>query len=181
MAGVARTVSRLGCRGTAVVIVVLLGTGPDSFDRLMRPLDQLAGRHAWDVFVQLGHTAYTPQHCRYERFLERDRLMKIIESSELVVCQGGYGSIRDSVVLGKPVVAVPRQPSLGESPDNQEEMVRAMEKIGLLIGVYDVETQLESAILRASTFRPSKRPKNRIPGLIREFIEGAMERGGGKV
>jgi UDP-N-acetylglucosamine transferase subunit ALG13 len=151
------------------VIVAMAGTGPDSFDRLIRPLDGLAVKYGWEVFIQLGHTRFEPAHCRFERFVERDRLLQMIESAELIITQGGYGSIRDALLFNKPIVAVPRYPDLHEAPDHQDEMVRAMEEQGYLIGVYDV-AQLESAIERARKFVPAPRPASAIPGMLADFV-----------
>ena len=151
------------------MIVAMVGTGPDSFDRLVQPLDNLAEKHGWDVYIQLGHTRYEPAHCRFERFVEREALLHMIETAELVITQGGYGSIRDALLFNKPIVAVPRYPALHEAPDHQEEMVRAMEEQGYLIGVYDV-AQLESAIERAREFVPAPRPASAIPGMLADFV-----------
>lgn len=151
------------------MIVAMIGTGPDSFDRLIRPLDELAAKQGWSVFVQLGHTRYEPRHCQFERFVERDALLRMIEHSELVVTQGGYGGIRDALQFNKPVVAVPRYPGLSESPDHQDEMVRAMEQKGYLIGVYDI-AQLETAIERARNFVPVPRVPSTIPGMLARYV-----------
>lgn len=48
-------------------------------------------------------------------------------------------SIRDALWCNKPVVAVPRKPEFGESQDCQEELVRELEKKGMVTGVYDVK------------------------------------------
>jgi UDP-N-acetylglucosamine transferase subunit ALG13 len=136
---------------------------------LVRPLDELAGKSGWDVFVQLGHTRYEPAHCRFERFVERDALMRMIENAELVITQGGYGGIRDALQFNKPIVAVPRYPELQEAPDHQDEMVRAMEQKGCLIGVYDV-AHLEAAIERARRFVPAPRPASAIPGMLADYV-----------
>jgi len=151
------------------VILTMVGTGPDSFDRLIRPLDALAKKNGWDVFVQLGHTRYEPRHCRFERFLDRDRLLKLVEDAEIVITQGGYGGIRDALLFNKPILAVPRYPSLSESPDHQDEMVRAMEQKGYLIGLYDV-SRLESGIEKARSFHPATREASAIPSMIAEYV-----------
>jgi len=153
------------------MIVALLGTGPDSFDRLVRPLDELAQKHGWEIFIQLGHTRYTPQHCRFERFVERERLLRMLSTAELVVTQGGYGGIRDALQFGKPIVAVPREPARHESPDCQEELVRAMEERGYLIGIYDIG-DLERAIVRARSFVPATRKESMIPELLTAYVNG---------
>ncbi|MCR4347305.1 MAG: hypothetical protein NUV55_08925 [Sulfuricaulis sp.] len=151
------------------MIVALVGTGPDSFDRLVRPLDALAGKNGLDVFIQLGHTRYEPSHCRFERFVERDELLRLIEGAEIVITQGGYGGIRDALSFDKPILAVPRYPALDESPDYQDEMVRAMEEKDYLIGVYDIG-QLEGAIRRARGFVPAVRSPSKIPAMLAEYV-----------
>lgn len=151
------------------MIVAMVGTGPDSFDRLVRPLDELADRRGWDVFVQLGHTSYIPLHCRFERFVERDALLQMIRDAELVITQGGYGGIRDALAFNKPIVAVPRYPELHEAPDHQDEMVRAMEACGYLIGVYDVDA-LEQAIEKARSFIPTARAVSHIPEMLSDYV-----------
>lgn len=151
------------------MIVAMVGTGPDSFDRLVRPLDELAGRNGWDVFIQLGHTRYEPRHCKFERFVERDVLLRLIEQAALVITQGGYGGIRDALQFDKPILAVPRYPALKESPDHQDEMVRAMEKEGYLIGLYDIK-ELETMIRGAMGFKPRPRSHSTIPKMLAEYV-----------
>ncbi len=151
-------------------IVVMLGTNPYSFDRLIRPLDELAEKKQWDVFVQLGHTTFKPKYCKSESFVSRSELIDRIEEADLVICHGGFGSIRDALSFGKPVLAVPRQPELQESQDYQEEMVRAMEEQGYLVGVYDIK-ELSDAVDKAYGFIPASTGKSKIPGLIQAFIE----------
>lgn len=151
------------------MIVAMVGTGPDSFDRLVRPLDKLAGKHGWDIFIQLGHTRYEPRHCKFERFVERDVLLRMVEQAEFVITQGGYGGIRDALLFDKPILAVPRYPVLNESPDQQDEMVRAMEKKGYLIGLYDIK-ELETAIRRTMNFKPKSRSCSTIPKMLAEYV-----------
>lgn len=151
------------------MIMTLVGTGPDPFDRLIRPLDELAGKKGWDVFIQLGHTRYEPTHCRFERFMVREALLQKIQDADLVITQGGYGGIRDALQFNKPIVAVPRYPSLGESPDHQDEMVRAMEQKGYVIALYDI-ADLETAIESARNFTPSPRSPSAIPGMLAGYV-----------
>ena len=151
----------------------MVGTGPDSFDRLVCPLDAFAGSKGMDVFVQLGHTRYEPVNCRFERFVEREILLRLIQDAELVITQGGYGGIRDALLFDKPIVAVPRYPELHEAPDHQEELVRALEQQGYLIGVYDV-AQLESAIERARDFVPAPRAASRIPAMLGDYVKSRI-------
>ena len=156
------------------MITVMLGTNPYSFDRLVKPVDELCGKNGWNAFVQLGNTKYTPLNMKYANFVPRDVLMNYIRKSDVVICQGGFGSIRDALSCDKPVVAVPRRREFGESPDDQVEMVREMEKEGYVIAVYDING-LEEAISKARDFDPVKRPKSRIPQIINEFLSNNVK------
>ncbi len=152
------------------MITVLTGTSPDGFERLIKPLDELAGKHHWDIFIQLGHTPFEPQWCKYERFIERSRLMMLVKEAELVITHGGFGSMRDALVLGKSVVAIPRRFEFNEVQDNhQEELVDELERKGLVISVRDM-SNLEVAIEKARNFSPGAIPKSKIPRIIADYL-----------
>jgi len=151
------------------VIVVLLGTNPYSFERLAMAMDELACRRRWDVFVQLGHTAYEPAHCKWVRFMEHDRLLTLMKLAGTIVSQGGFGSLRDGIALGLKVVAVPRQPGLGESVDDQAGLVRTLENMGHILAVYDI-CNLEAVIDQADLFVPKAPGKSRIPHIIGDYL-----------
>ena len=152
------------------MILCMTGTGPYSFDRVTKKLDELAAKNNWEVFIQTGHAEYMPENCKYEAFMGRDRLQKLIEECELVVCHGGFGSIRDSLACNKPVVAVPRIAELNEVQDNHQEiMVKELEKDGYILAVYDVN-DLELVIEQARHFSNKKIQQNKIPSIISDFM-----------
>ena len=155
-----------------IVILVLIGTNPYSFDRLVKAIDEYASKTGEEIFIQLGHTQYIPQYAKYERFLEREKVKELIQKAELVVCQGGFGSLSDCLQAGKKIVAVPRMPQFNEAPDCQEELVRALEKERRLIGVYKI-SELPAAIERArkSTFNHNPSSPSWIGELIKSFLE----------
>ena len=152
------------------MILVLLGTNPYSFDRLACAMDKLAGQHGWDVFMQTGNTIYKPMHCRYAAFLPREQLQSLVKDCEILVTQGGAGSIHDGLAAGRAVVAVPRLPEFNESQDEQIELVQAMEKAGRLIGVYNIE-QLYESIQKALSFCAHTDVPHRINKLIANYID----------
>jgi UDP-N-acetylglucosamine transferase subunit ALG13 len=158
------------------VIVVLLGTNPYSFERLARGMDELAERHGWEVFVQLGHTSYEPTHCKWVRFVDHERLLGLMAQADVVVTQGGFGSLRDGLALGRKVVAVPRQPQLGESVDDQGDLVRALESAGRVLAVYDIR-DLERAIEQAAHFAPKPSEPSRIPQIIGAYLSAGLTHG----
>ena len=138
------------------MILCMTGTGPYNFDRVTKKLDRLAAKNDWDVFIQIGHANYIPEHCKFEKFMGRDRLQELIEACEIVVCHGGFGSIRDSLEQNKPVVAVPRLAELNEvQDDHQTIMVKALEIAGYILAVYVVD-DLDTTIERARNFSMKK-------------------------
>ena len=151
------------------MILVMVGTNPYSFDRLVKAMDELALRKGWDVFIQLGNTSYIPQNCKWENFIERNRLLDIIRNADIVVTQGGVGGIRDALLEGKKVVAVPRKPELNESQDPQKELVHALEDNGRILAVYDIDN-LEDVIEKAYDFIPKTGIPHTIPKIISEFL-----------
>lgn len=152
------------------MIVAMVGTCPYGFERMLRPLDEAAERRGWEVFMQTGFTHWRPSFSMYKPFLPRAELTELLRSAEVVVTHGGYGSIRDSLDFGRPIVAVPRRGDLGEHQDShQEEIVHEFARMGLLIEVNDT-SELENAIDRARTFVPASRQPSRIPEMIAEFL-----------
>jgi len=153
------------------MIFVMVGTNPYSFDRMVRPLDELAGKYDWDMRMQLGHTDYVPKHCQYDDFISREEVQQYIADSEMIICHGGFGSIRDALAYKKPIVTVPRKPEFNESQDYQEEMVKELEDNGYVLGVYDIE-KLESTIAAARNFTPDQSAGSKIPDIIKNFMYG---------
>ena len=151
------------------MILVLLGTNPYSFERLARAIDELAVGLGGDVFIQTGNTPYHPRHCRWAPFVPRDAILRMVKDCELLITQGGAGSIHDGLAAGKTVIAVPRRPEFHESTDRQEELVRALEAEGRILAVHDV-AELPSAVARARDFRPAAAKPNQIPEIIRTFL-----------
>jgi UDP-N-acetylglucosamine transferase subunit ALG13 len=153
------------------LILVLLGTNPYSFDRLVRAVDDYAPGCQEEIFIQLGHTSYIPRNSRYQRFLQKQEILEKISEARIVITQGGFGSIADCLRAGKRIVAVPRKPELKEAPDRQEELVRELERLGRLVGVYEI-SELPEAIKKAkvAVFKPGTR--HQIPDLINQFIKG---------
>jgi hypothetical protein len=58
---------------------------------------------------------------------------------------------------------------LNESPDYQDELVKAMEEKGYLIGLYDMN-QLELAVERARSFSPAARDTSAIPSMLADYV-----------
>lgn len=154
------------------MILVLFGTNPHPFTRLLNEVERIANKRRDLFVVQAGTTPFdhvTSLECH--NFVEKQKLLQWIEDADVVICQGGFGSIHDCLRAGGKVISVPRKPEFNESTDDQEELVRAMDQMGYLIGVYDVKA-LEEALDRVENFTPKPLDEPRIPTIVSDYVHG---------
>lgn len=155
------------------MILVLAGTNPYPFRRLLAAVDAWARRSGERVIAQSGHTPVEGLAIECHPFVSHQQIMEWVAEADVVVCQGGMGSLRDCLRAGKPTVAVPRQPALGESRDVQSELVAALAQEGKVIAVEKIES-LALAIERARHMPPSRGEESRIPQIVAEKIKSVL-------
>jgi UDP-N-acetylglucosamine transferase subunit ALG13 len=116
------------------------------FERLIKEMDEIAGRTDEEVIMQIGETAYEPKNATYFKFASREEMDGLYEAARVVVCHAGVGSIFTALDHGKPVIAVPRRKKYGEHvDDHQLEIARELEKEGAIIAIYNI-SDLEKAL-----------------------------------
>lgn len=155
------------------MIFVTVGTHYQGFERLIKKMDEIAGRIDEEVIMQIGHTKYEPKNARWFRFLEYREMLELIQQSNVVICHGGAGTLLDSLWFNKPIIIVPRLKRFNEVYDDHElELAEALESAGKAIAVYDIET-LEEAIKRANSMKskPIARSK-RLTNFLKERLRG---------
>jgi UDP-N-acetylglucosamine transferase subunit ALG13 len=152
------------------MILVLLGTNPYPFERLASEMDRLAKAHNLDVFVQSGSTKYPFKYCEAVSFMPYAEIRRKISQCEMLIVQGGAGSIADGLSASQPMVVIPRDPKHGESQDCQADLVRRLEALGCVIGVYAIQDLWEK-MNQAKQFHPVRPPANRIPNVIKNYLE----------
>lgn len=152
------------------MIFVTIGTQP--FPRLIKKMDEIAGKINEKVIMQIGYTKYKPKNAEYFDFKSYQEIQELILKSRVVVCHGGIGTIITALMLGTPVIAVPRLKEYGEVIDDQQlETVKALARKGLVYVVYNVD-QLER-ILRITDIKPVKikvKKDKRVVNFLREYI-----------
>jgi UDP-N-acetylglucosamine transferase subunit ALG13 len=159
------------------LILVLFGTSPYGFDKLAKAVEDFAVSSGEEMVAQSGNTNYCPKNVRCFDFMPREKLISLIDESELVITQGGFGSIMDCLDRRKKVVAVPRTMEAGECRHGglgQEELVRQLEKEGKVVGVYDVKN-LPDAIKRARMLQPRFEANTVIPKLVFDFVKTVIK------
>lgn len=157
------------------MILVLLGTNPYPFTRLVDAVIEWASENNEEVRMQSGHTTVTSPCIRAVPFVEHAQIIDWIDEATVVICQGGFGSLQDCIRRGARIVAVPRLPALGEGVDDQAELVGALADEGLVEPVYDVRA-LGKVIARARNRREYGSTMARLQERIAESVDVALER-----
>jgi len=143
------------------------------FDRLIKEMDEIAGRADEEVIMQIGETAYEPKNAKYFRFASKEKMDGLYNDARVVVCHAGVGSILTALEYGKPVIAVPRRKKYGEHvDDHQLDIAGEMEKEGRIRVVHDVE-ELEAALDDVSTASEMKVvTEGELVKALKKYLEG---------
>lgn len=160
------------------MILVMLGTQNNSFERLLKKMDELIEKKVIDekVIVQSGYTNYESKNMRIFDLIPQEELEKFQEQADLIITHGGVGSIVSSIKKGKKVIAVPRLHRYHEHVnDHQKQIVEAFDKKGYIIGIQRID-ELRKAIISAQDFVPKKyeennRSNSKILKIIEDFID----------
>lgn len=148
-----------------------------SFDRLIRTVDDWAGRHRRvAAFAQIGPSRFVPQHMDSAPFIGAGECRRHVEQADLVIAHAGMGSIITALELGKPIVVMPRRASLGEHRnEHQMATARSLLAQGKVIVAFDEGHLLEKLNhldqLTASSRRVCNHASPRLLTALRDFIE----------
>lgn len=144
------------------------GNVPFPFVRLAKALDEYAEKTGERVVIQTGNTEYDFKYAEGHPFFDHDTMLQYINESDVCVHQGGWGTISESIMAGKKVIAVPRIVGL-EHNHPQEEVVRELEKLGCLVGCYDIE-QLPALIEKVKTMEMKPLVRGNAGAIINDFL-----------
>lgn len=156
------------------MIFVTVGTQLP-FDRLVRILDDLAGKHGLEVFAQTADPAAHYKNIEHAPFLDPDRYDDVLSRSSLIVGHAGIGTILTAKRENKPVIIFPRKASLGEHR-NEHQRATAEHLTGHR-GVYvaqdldEMERLLQAQGLDAASFSDSPE-KDRLLAHLRDYVYG---------
>lgn len=132
------------------MILVTVGTHYQPFDRLIKAADEYAAMTGSEVIIQTGTSTYTCQYAKSFDYCLREEMTHLLAEAEVIVMQGGWGAILECIEKGYRVVAVPRIEGI-EHVHDQEQVVRKLDSLGCVIGVYDIK-DLSSAIKKAKSY-----------------------------
>ena len=142
---------------------VTVGTDHHPFERLVAWAEAWAQRaDGWDVQIQHGRTR-EPLAGNGFAFCDRDRLLELFESSDVVVCHGGPATITEARRFGHRPIVVPRDPTLGEHVDNHQQLFsRRVGKAGL-VQLAETEDAFLAAVVAVSYLPRQRRSAEEVP------------------
>lgn len=153
------------------MIFVTVGLHTQEFERLIKKMDEIAGKIDEKVIMQIGHTKYKPKNAEYFDFESYEKIQALNREARVVVCHAGAGSIMSVLEQGTLVIAVPRLKKHGEHiDDHQLDLVRTLAEEGKILAVYDVddlEKALEDVNENPIKIKKDKRLVNFLNGYIR--------------
>ncbi|MDH7515716.1 MAG: glycosyltransferase [Bacteroidota bacterium] len=120
---------------------VSVGNATQPFHRLVREVERLAAGSVLPlpVFVQYGRTPFRAGVCEGAAFLSMEEFARKIREAEVVILQGGAGSIITALSERRMPIIVPRLRRYGEVVDDHQLLLtRRLEAAGRIIAAYDV-------------------------------------------
>lgn len=163
--------------GGNILIFITVGSQKFQFNRLLKEIDRLIEEkqlNSEEVFAQIGYSTYEPCHYSYQKFLNKEEFLNLIDKSEIIVTHGGTGSIINGVKKEKKVIGIPRMMEHGEHVDNHQfEIIEQFKDSNLIYGISDV-SEIESALksVKNMEFRKYESNTENIIGILEDFLIG---------
>ena len=128
------------------------------FERLIQSMDEwTANNSGVEVFAQIGETQYQAKHMKTQENLSPKEYQEKFNAASIVVSHVGMGTIISGLSIGKPMVLMPRQASLGEHRnDHQLATARKFETFSLIDIAHsseDLFTCLDACLTVKKTYK----------------------------
>ncbi|HEV7623408.1 MAG TPA: glycosyltransferase [Amnibacterium sp.] len=171
-----------------ISLVVSLGTDHHRFDRLVEWTENwvAAAPFHTDLFVQYGSTR-APRIGAGAQLLPRAEMLERYRNADIVVTQGGPGSILDVASVGKMPIVVPRHPDFNEHIDGHQVVFgRFMADRSEAVLVEDEVTfddVLDRAAVDPASLRrdPRRSPASGTAAALAAVVDDVMQRPAGFV
>lgn len=150
------------------MIFASLGTMDMPFYRMAKAVDEFAATTVEEVIVQTGYTDYEYKHAKAFTFCTKEEMAQYISKASVLILQGGWGAISEAMEMHKKIVVIPRYDKT-EHIHDQFQLVRKLDSLGCVIGVFD-EKDLFESINRAKNHCFQKIVKGNAELTIREKL-----------
>tara|TARA_R110000787_G_scaffold59922_3_gene135816 strand:- start:10012 stop:10488 length:477 start_codon:yes stop_codon:yes gene_type:complete len=156
------------------MILCLVGTSPYCFRRLIEVVDKEIGVN-YEVMVQKGYSNYSFVNSKSFDFIEGSKLKLLISKADLIITQGGYGSLMDSILENKKIIAIPRLEEYNEIVGDQIELINYFEKKEYVIGCYNLKhlkNMVDKCLSNEVSFKKFKpESKKLISRIISNYVK----------
>lgn len=117
------------------MIFVSLGTMDMPFERMAQAVDRFAATCEEEVIVQTGWTDYNYKHvAKAFKMCTKDEMAQYQKEASILIMQGGWGSICESMEMGKRMVIIPRY-DVTEHIHDQFQLIRKLDEIEVVLNV----------------------------------------------
>jgi len=163
--------------GAIDMIFVTVGGGPYyGFNRLVKAMDDIAGRKKYNIVMQIGCSSYVPAYASFFKFTEMSKMLQYYMKADVVVAHASGAPVIYARDYSVPLALVPRMAEFGEIfDDHQHKTAKKLENHPMIEIVYDtedIEKALEKSILKKSLTWPASEGRETITKLLYDFING---------
>ena len=147
------------------------------FDRLIRAVDEWAAVSRKEVFAQTGRSSWKPNYIDHKEFLGPEEYKEKFLSAEVIVAHAGMGTIISALELGKPILVMPRQATLGEHRNDHQfataKRFAMLNYISIVLEEGELREKLDGLerIIISQKGRRNKGPSPLLIKTICDFIE----------
>lgn len=105
------------------MIFVTVGTHEQSFERLVKKVDELKRDKIIDedVIIQKGYTDYEPQYCESYKLIGYNDMQRYLDDARIIITHGGPASFIAPLTIGKIPIVIPRQKDFNEHVNNHQK------------------------------------------------------------
>ena len=157
------------------MVFIAVGTQTFQLNRLLKAVDDLIVRGVLEgeVFAQIGHSDYVPQHYAYKDFLSKDDFHNYISNCDLLITHGGVATIVSALKLDKRVVVYPRLAKFGEHVDDHQFQIAETFSSKNLVTMCKEKNDLAEIVRYAMTHPFSKYVSQReiVTQTIRDYLK----------
>ena len=152
------------------MIFVTVGTSSWDFSRLLKEMDNIAGKIDEEVIMQISNIKYKPRNAKYFRFNSKEEIERLYKNARVVVIHAGVGSIISALRHSKVIIVVPRRKEYGELFDNHQlDIAKELERDSIIKVVWDLE-KLETILKNSENCSPYSPKNNKLIYELRYFI-----------
>jgi UDP-N-acetylglucosamine transferase subunit ALG13 len=143
------------------------------FDRLVAAVDELVESTPLPgVFAQIGDSRYRPRNMEWVPTLSKNDFDRMLAEARFVISHAGVGTIASALMIGKPVIVMPRKRVFHEAVnDHQVSTAQRFGAAGHVLVAHD-GPQLQACLTQVASFVPKPRcaQPQAVAGRIAEFL-----------